>query len=129
MSQFHCARDFADDSADEAWTATAVAAPKGTPISYLWDVACPAALLCVTVGTAAATSGGATPQALAYNGKTWSRQAVPAAAKGKVEELTSVSCPSAKLCVALGASGASRSAALSPLAGFWNGKGWRLAAA
>jgi hypothetical protein len=54
---------------------------------------------------------------------------VPAAAKGSYEDFAGVSCPSAKLCVALGTSIASGSAAGTALAGFWNGRAWRLAAA
>jgi hypothetical protein len=110
----------------KVWAATPVAAPKGEPFYYVWGVACPAVRLCVAVGSGAASLAGAgTPQALAYHGKTWSRQALPTV-KGKYGAFTSVSCPSAKLCVALGTSG---SANLSPLAGFWNGKAWRLTAA
>ena len=64
----------------KAWTATAIAAPRGEPFSLLWDVACPAAGVCGTVGSAGASLAGAgTAQALGYDGKTWSRQAVPAA--------------------------------------------------
>jgi hypothetical protein len=112
-----------------AWTATPVAKQQGAPFSFLSGVACPAVRLCVAVGSATANlADGGTPQALAYNGKSWSRQAVPAA-EGAEDEFESVSCPSAKLCVALGTSGGSGPTALSPLAGFWNGQAWRLAAA
>jgi hypothetical protein len=114
----------------KAWTATPIAPPKGEPFSFLWDVACPTAGLCVTVGSAGASLFGAgAPQAVAYNGKTWSRQTVPTPAKGREGEFASVSCPSAKLCVALGTFGPTGGGALAPLAGFWNGKSWRLAAA
>lgn len=113
----------------KAWTATRVAVPKGDPIAFLWDVACPATRLCVTVGTTTTNANGSTPLALAYNGKTWSKQAVAAAVKNRVEAFASVSCPSVKLCLALGDSDVSGSPDPSSLAGFWNGKAWRLAAA
>jgi hypothetical protein len=121
---------FAETWNGRAWTATAIAAPRGKPFSLLLDVACPAAGVCVAVGSAGSSLGGAgTAQALADNGKTWWRQAVPAAAKGREHEFASVSCPSAKLCVALGTSSKTSGGVLSPLVGFWNGKAWRLAAA
>ena len=71
---------FTDTWNGKAWTATPMAARKGAPFSFLWDVACPAVRLCVSVGSVGTSFlRPATPQALACNGKTWSRQAVPAA--------------------------------------------------
>jgi hypothetical protein len=122
---------FAETWDGRAWTATTLAAPKGAPVSWVSGVSCPSARLCVAVGSASSseTSSANQAEALAYNGKTWSQRAVPSLGNGKIDAFDSVSCPSAKLCVALGGSGPKGSAEPSPLAGFWNGRTWRLAAA
>jgi hypothetical protein len=112
----------------KAWTAAKVASPKGITLSFLFGVSCPTAHNCVAVG-AAGTSKSGSATAMSYNGKAWSRQAVPAPGKGKSDAFEGVSCLSAANCVAIGATGATgatNSSNLSPLSGIWNGKAWRL---
>ena len=109
----------------KAWTVAKVASPKGITLSFLFGVSCPAAHTCIAVGAAGtAKSGSAT--AMSYNGKAWSRQAVPGPGKGKSDAFESVSCLSAANCVATGEIGTTNSSNSSPLSGIWTGKAWRL---
>jgi hypothetical protein len=109
----------------KAWTVAKVASPKGITLSFLFGVSCPTAHNCVAVG-AAGTSKSGSATAMSYNGKAWSRQAVPAPGKGKSDAFEGVSCLSAANCVATGQIGATNSSNPSPLSGIWNGKAWRL---
>lgn len=91
---------------------------SGSHIGQLVAVSCSSASACTAVGDY--TPGFDHPEpavALAYrwNGTHWSRQH-PAAVSGA--ELRSVSCPSARTCIAVGSAGAEE------LAETWNGASW-----
>jgi hypothetical protein len=112
------------------WTAAKVAWPKGTTDEALLGAWCASAKSCVAVGatglnvTSSNNSGRAA--AVSFNGKAWSVATVPAPAKGKASILDGAACLSATDCVAVGAQGSTSSANSNGLAGFWNGKSWKL---
>ncbi len=123
---------FTENWNGKAWTATRWAWPKGTTISLLTGISCTysktAGRHCIAVG-AAGTQSTANPVALGWNGTKWSAQQVPGPGKGKSTVLEGISCLSATHCVATGETGASSGTTSSPVAGFWNGTAWRVAAA
>jgi hypothetical protein len=110
----------------KTWTTSKAPTPKGESVVELNGVSCATAANCAAVGLAGYASDSA--EALSYNGKTWARQAVPSPGKGKLDEFEGVSCPKAGDCVAIGEVGSTDGPA-SSLAGYWNGKAWKLAAA
>jgi hypothetical protein len=96
------------------WTSVAPKAPKGAVTAA-----------CIAVGT----SGSDTAEfalADAWNGKTWTATRVPAPGKGQAGLFSEVSCPAAFGCVAVGQLGPYNSDEGSGLAGFWNGRSWKL---
>lgn len=110
----------------KVWKPAEVPTPEGQTLVRLDDVSCAAATACTAVGMTGFAGNRA--EAFFYNGKTWVRQVVPNPGDGKVDEFEGVSCPKASDCVAIGevwnAAGAT-----SALAGYWNGRAWKLAAA
>ena len=123
---------FAEVWNGRAWAAGKMSWPKGTRRPYLVAVSCRSAKSCVAVGFADADfdAGGHTGRAAAtsWNGRTWTAATVPAPGKGKASLFNAVSCPATADCVAVGQLGPYNSDEGSGLAGFWNGRGWRLAA-
>jgi hypothetical protein len=109
-----------------SWTADKVAAPKGD--AELYGVSCRPDGSCVAVG-GAGPSGATKATALAYNGKTWTAQTVPAPGPGTSSDFFGVNCLKANQCVAIGETVSSRPATAAPLGGVWNGSSWRLVAA
>lgn len=100
--------------------------PKGTS-DTLDGVSCSSASACVAVGTAFGLSSHRTwPLIEAWSGTAW--RVIEAPTIGSFSSLNSVSCTSAKSCVAVGfyhdASGTSQAFAES-----WNGSSWRIEAA
>lgn len=122
---------FAEFWNGRTWTAGKIGWPRGTSNAYLVGVSCPAAKSCVAVGyvNINISDGGRTGRAAAirWNGKTWSATTVPAPGKGKTSRFNEVSCRAASSCVAVGQLGPFNSDEGSGLAGFWNGKSWKLA--
>jgi hypothetical protein len=116
----------------KAWTATKFSWPATEPLSILQGVSCAntatVGTRCVAVGVAGTQDPG-TPVAVSWNGKAWTATKVPALGPGKPAAFYGVSCRSAKQCIAIGSVGALNSPTVSPLAGFWNGSVWKLAAA
>jgi hypothetical protein len=86
------------------------------------------AVSCIAVGADGAENT-STAAALSWNGAKWSVLAVPSAGKGIDTDFTGVSCPKAGTCVAVGEYGPSTATSGKPLAGYWNGKAWKLKAA
>jgi hypothetical protein len=85
----------------------------------LSGVSCPAVKECVAVGFDQSANGGnGGPLAETWNGKTWKAVTLPLPAAGVSGELSGVSCPTTKECVAVG----QYSGGL--LAETWNGKAW-----
>jgi hypothetical protein len=82
----------------------------------------------VAVGVAG-THTSASAAALIWNGTHWSAAAPPSAGKGLASEFEDVSCPKAGDCVAIGQFGKFTASTAKPLAGYWNGKAWKLKAA
>jgi hypothetical protein len=117
---------FADRWNGKTWTAATVSWPKGTTNSNLLGVSCVSAKSCVAAGyiDAKFNLGPAAPDgkaaAVSWNGKAWTATNVPAPGSGKRSVFSGVSCLSTDSCVAAGQ--------LVPLglAGFWNGRSWKL---
>ena len=98
----------------------------GSDVSSLAAVSCPGRNLCVAVGHL--MSGYYTPSTLVerWNGKRWQIDPSPNAgpADGSISatgDFRGVSCPSARVCVAVGTSGAG---AYPPVFARWNGHHW-----
>ena len=106
------------------WTLSKPPDASGFVVAGLNKVSCPSAAYCIAVGNAD-TNTGSFAIADSWNGKTWARTSVPAPAVGKEDaDLTGVSCPSAKSCVAVGTGTTGRVGGLVSFAEFWNGKTW-----
>jgi len=124
---------FAEFWNGRGWTAGKIAWPKGVGNSLLTGVSCASAKSCVAVGNVDINvndiGGGHSGRAAAttWNGRAWTATKVPAPAKGKVNVFTEVSCLSPASCLAVGQLGPFGTDSGIGLAGFWNGKTWRLA--
>jgi hypothetical protein len=101
------------------WVVRRVPAPPGAVASILSGVSCASARACTAVGQSTDSSGGSVPLAEAWNGTTWAVRPVPVPAAGN-GVLTSVSCASARACMAVGYTGNFQL----PLAARWNGATW-----
>lgn len=112
----------------KVWKETKFQAPKGDTLAITLGVSCVSAANCVAVGAVGTAKTGAAA-APSWNGKHWAALKVPAPAKGDMSEFLDVSCPKAATAwpSARLASRARRRRAR--LAGYWNGKSWRLTAA
>jgi hypothetical protein len=113
------------------WTATKWLGPKGSKMADLFGVSCTSATSCVAVG-AAGSEQVTHAAALSFNGSRWSVVTVPRAGAGLWAGFEDVSCPKPGHCVAFGRYGkvsAPITAEGKPLAGYWNGKSWKLKAA
>ncbi len=93
--------------------------------AMLSGVSCTAVNACTAVGSFDNSAGIQVPLAERWNGATWAIQAVPSPAGAMQASLSSVSCASVRLCVAVGVS-QDASAHQSPLAALWNGSVWTL---
>jgi hypothetical protein len=112
----------------KTWTVTNWAGPKGSTYAVLIGVSCTSPGSCMAAGVAG-TDKSASAQALTWNGTHWWAVGVPSAGKGLASEFEDVSCPKAGDCVAIGQYGKFTASTAKPLAGFWNGKAWKLKAA
>jgi len=107
------------------WVRKAVPVPKGTLISQLNKVSCPAARFCMAVGGTEAVSGAGTALIDVWNGKAWSLLKPAKLPAGVTDaSLNGVSCASATRCVAVGFAGGGGLSAISEV---WNGKTWSYA--
>ncbi len=103
------------------WAAQPTANPE--PFSQLLSVSCRGTRVCMAVGTAGATSG--TPLAEQWTGTTWSAVPVPdPAPAGSIAEFSSVSCPSATNCLAVGDYANAAGTTDMTLAARWDGTVW-----
>jgi len=96
-------------------------------------VSCAAAKSCLAVGYVdidVNVNDAYTGQAAAtrWNGESWAATTVPAPgqSKGKASAFNAVSCPATGRCVAVGQLGPYDSDKSGGVAGFWNGKSWKL---
>ena len=112
----------------KTWSEVKWTGAKGDTLTDVIGVSCTSATNCMAVG-AAGTSKSGVAAALSWNGKKWTALGVPAPAKGDSSDFEGVSCPKAGDCVAIGQVGKSGGTTSSPIAGYWNGKSWKLAAA
>jgi hypothetical protein len=114
----------------QTWTATKWTGPKGSDLSLLGGVSCAAATSCMVVGAAInSTAETGSAVSLVWNGTTWLTAGVPSAGQGLISGFTDVSCPKAGDCVAIGEYGKATAQTFSTLAGYWNGRGWKLTGA
>jgi hypothetical protein len=106
------------------WTLSRPPEPKGSVVGELNKVSCTSTAHCVAVGSWGTNTAGFA-LAESWNGNAWARTPVPAPAVGKNDaDLTGVSCPSAKSCVAVGTGTTGVKGGLVSYAEFWNGKTW-----
>jgi hypothetical protein len=121
---------FAEFWSGKTWTTGKISWPKGVSNNFLVGVSCSSAKSCLAVGNLDinVNDGGHTGRAGAtrWNGRAWTATNVPAPGKGKTSLFSEVSCPSASACVAVGQLGPFNTDEGSGLAGFWNGKSWKL---
>jgi hypothetical protein len=102
------------------WSIRPVPEPAGTVSAPLLAISCSAADACTAVGFDE-TSSADVPLAERWNGSGWSVQAVPR--PGPYSQFASVSCPSARACVAVGSYNADGSPPV-PFAETWDGTRW-----
>src|SRR5262249_27561317 len=95
------------------------------PAGQLFWVSCPAANLCMGVGTYTTASGGGVALAELWSGTAWRIQPGPSPPGAAWSNLFGVSCGSPSACEAVGTT-ASRSGAQTALAERWNGRRWQL---
>ena len=119
---------FAEIWNGKTWAVTNWAGPKGSADAVLLGVSCTSPAGCVAVGVAG-TNTSASAESLIWNGTHWSLAAAPSAGKGLSSEFEDVSCPKTGKCVAFGQYGKYGAGTSKPLAGYWNGKAWKLKAA
>ena len=106
------------------WSIEAAADPAGAVDAGLFGVSCPAARVCVAVGSSENAAGTELPLAESDNGRgTWSVTSVPSPSGAETNGLPSVSCAKRTSCVAVGYS-VSAEGTTSPLADGWNGSSW-----
>jgi hypothetical protein len=93
-------------------------------------VSCMPAANCLAVGYN--TSGGVLVTgavALVWNGRKWHNAGVPGVGRGLATYFYDVSCPKANRCVAIGMYSSDAHGQAWTLAGYWNGKNWKLTGA
>jgi hypothetical protein len=102
------------------WKLAAVPDPQqATDGAYLFGVSCSAVTACTAVGTYTPSTAGGPTMADRWNGTSWTRQD-SVTPPGTTAELTSVSCPASRVCIAVGDSGNHT------LAERWDGSAWTL---
>jgi hypothetical protein len=112
----------------KTWTEVKWTAAKSDPDAAVFGVSCVSSSDCIVVG-GEGTSKSSAAAALSWNGKKLTALKVPAPAKGGSSDLEGVSCLKANDCVAIGEVGKTSATKTTPLAGYWHGKAWTLAAA
>jgi len=107
------------------WASTGTLSGGGV----LGRVSCASPSFCVAVGTVGQPTNptSSSPQVDVWNGKSWSITPTPKTGK-PITGLSSVSCPMASFCAAVGDSGVAkpRNLAITALAESWNGRRWAL---
>jgi hypothetical protein len=111
----------AESLAGGKWTQSRPPVPAGTVLGSLDGVSCTSTTSCVATGFVDTNTTSAV-LIESWNGKTWTRMKAPALPATTFGELITVSCPSAKSCVAVGYQSSPKG--LSSLTEVWNGKSW-----
>jgi hypothetical protein len=107
-----------------SWTVQATPNPAGTVEAWLLGVSCSSATACTAVGGAiTGTPGSLVPLAERWDGASWTIESMPSS-DGRAPELTSVSCPAASSCTAVGWAPRSGHHEVS-VAEHWNGTNWK----
>lgn len=107
----------------KTWSITPVPSPAGTQAASLAAVSCAAADNCVAVGTSFNGTDNVT-LAEAWNGSHWSITSTPNVEGAQNSFLSSVSCPAAGHCTAVGYYAIA--AVTNTLAETWNGTAWSI---
>ena len=87
--------------AGAGWTIQPSPNPAGAPLSSLLSVSCSDDGTCMAVGSYSPPGGGIAPLAEYFDGTSWTVQ-IPVSPGGTTAFLSSVSCPTPKLCMAVG---------------------------
>jgi hypothetical protein len=108
-----------------SWTIQSTPNPAGAINSYLNGVSCHTATSCTAVGVTETAARVEETLAEHWNGTSWTIQSTPNPAGAAVGQLSAVSCPSAKSCIAAGnyIHGADIE---DTLAEHWNGTSWTI---
>ncbi len=106
------------------WQVQTVKDPKGSDVAQLHGVSCPAAKVCTAVGTYAKAGGGNYSVAYRWNGSTWKLEKTPNPRHSNDIVLWSVSCASAKACMAVGSDEVTTGTLM--FTERWNGSSWAL---
>lgn len=104
----------------KAWSQLAPVEPADAGLAMLNGISCAGTANCMAVGQAEIVDGGIPsfqPLAESWNGKAWTLLPSPAVPIG----LSAVSCPTASVCVAVGAGPLPASSIVSAV---WNGSSW-----
>lgn len=110
-----------------SWAVQPVSGPAGSLASELLAVSCPTATACTAGGSQINGAQTPVPLAEAWNGTTWSAQAVPNPAGAIGAGFSGLSCATPATCVATGSYGNASGASVL-LAEAWNGTNWRIQA-
>lgn len=116
----------------EGATWTAYSTPQSIESLYpqIFGLSCPSRTACIAVGSAGDSNSGLPSMTLAllWNGSRWAVQDTKRVARAAADaELRSVSCPTHRLCVAVGSFLAASGVPM-PLAERWNGSRWSIEA-
>jgi hypothetical protein len=103
--------------------ARAPLAQSGAKVSQfgLASVSCPSTRFCMAIGTSTKGTQNEVPRAYAWDAKGWALQAVPTPTGSTTNYLNSVTCPTAKWCMAVGGYDNHKD-----LAEVWNGTAWSI---
>jgi hypothetical protein len=108
-----------------AWSIQHTPAVTGALTVMLSSVACTSSTACVAVGWYDSAAGTQEPLAERWNGHTWSIQSTPTPTGASQSSLSGVSCPSATVCVAVGAYQTPTGHQL-PFVARWDGSAWTI---
>jgi hypothetical protein len=105
------------------WKLSSLPLPAGGTSGNLADVSCPSATSCYAVGSYTYGSTGQASLAEFWNGRSWKAAKLAAPAGASYPTLISVSCSSAKSCMALGTYSVASGASVA-LSERWTGARW-----
>jgi len=115
---------FAESWDGVRWSLTSLASPAGSVSAQLNAVSCPLANVCTAIGDYSTTGFDELPLDEAWNGNSFSVQAMPAPSGSLTAILTSVSCSAATACIAVGVN--TDRSSTGPLAEMWDGNAWTI---
>jgi hypothetical protein len=105
------------------WSIKATPNVRGEPGNALNAVSCRSARQCLAVGEYTTSTGNTGTLAQAWNGRAWSIEKTPAPAGAQNSYLAGAVCPSATVCLAVGAAAGNTSRTLAEQ---WNGRTWSI---